>query len=63
MFMFTIHVPIVMWYCISHFSLDVVHIAAPKLWHSLPKDVCSCNNVGIFKELKSHDFSVAYNYR
>ena len=26
-----------------------------KLWNSLPKDVCSCNDVGVFKsKLKTH---------
>ena len=36
--------------------------AAPKLWNSLPKDVHSCNDVGILKsKLKTHYFGVAYN--
>ena len=37
-------------------------VAAPKLWNSLPKDVRSCNDVGVFKsKLKTHYFGVAYN--
>ena len=39
-----------------------IRVAAPKLWNSLPKDVRSCNDVGIFKsKLKTHYFGVAYN--
>ena len=37
-------------------------VAAPKLWNSLPKDVRSCNDVGVFKsKLKTHYFGVACN--
>ena len=36
--------------------------AAPTLWNLLPKDVRSCNDVGVFKnKLKTHYFGVAYN--
>ena len=37
-------------------------VAAPKLWNSLSKDMCSCNDVRILKnKLKTHYFGVAYN--
>ena len=38
-------------------------VAAPKLWNSLPKDVPSYNDVGVFKsKVKTHYFGVAYNW-
>jgi hypothetical protein len=37
-------------------------VAAPTLWHSLLKDMRSCNDIGVFKsKLKTHYFGVAYN--
>ena len=36
-------------------------VGAPELWNSLPKDVRSCNDVGVLKsKLKTHYFGVAY---
>ena len=36
--------------------------AAPKLWNSVPKDVRSRNDIGVFKsKLKTHYFDLAYN--
>ena len=55
----TLVVPKTMW---NNLGDRAFRVAASKLWNSLPKDVRSCNDVGVLKsKLKTRYFGVAYN--